>query len=412
MKADGGGSYSVFVFAPKLLLCGGQFMRIILAPDSFKGCMRAEAVCEVMRRGILSVIPDAEVLSVPMADGGEGTVSAAVVGAGGVTKKVTVTGPLGKPVEAVYAVLPGGAAVVETASAAGLELLRADELNPMRATTYGLGELILAAIGSGAKEIIVGLGGSATVDGGAGMAQALGFSLLDSAGNAIKRGGVGLRDIASVSAKGADKRLKNVKFHAASDVKNPLLGANGAARIFGPQKGAAQAMVDKLEEGMRHYASVVTAAGFAKNSDSPGDGAAGGLGFAMRAFCGADISSGAALIMRLADFERKISGADFVITGEGRTDSQTTSGKLCSVVAEVCAKHSVPVVLLSGALSGGAKDFPGPFAACLSIAKGPCTLDEALRDTEENLLISAKSLAGIFKAAARKTAAPARDTLL
>lgn len=368
-------------------------MKIVVAPDSFKGCLRAWEVCEAVRDGILSVVPDAEVICVPMADGGEGTVDSVLRATGGELVKTWVTGPLGDQVEAEFCVAGGRRrAVMEMASASGIELVPRERLNPLEASTYGTGELLKAILDRGIREITIGIGGSATVDGGAGMAQALGFKLLDADGHDIPHGGKGLASLKSIDASGADPRLAECQIKIASDVTNPLLGPNGAARVFGPQKGATPAMVEELEEGLRNLASVWALA----DCSRPGDGAAGGLGAGLRAFCGAKSVSGATLLIELNRLDEKLVGADLLITGEGRTDSQTGSGKLCAVIAQTAHAKGVRVVLLSGAVQGSAADFKGMFDAAFSVAMGPCSLDEALAAARENLYFSAASVAGLL----------------
>ena len=381
-------------------------MKIIIAPDSFKGSLRSPEVCAAIEAGIKSVLPDARIISIPMADGGEGTVEAAVISTGGNFEEVIVAGPLGTRVKACYGV-PGGksCAIMEMASASGIELLTAEQLNPLKTSTYGTGEIIRAILRKGIQEIIIGIGGSATVDGGAGMAQALGFRFFDVDGRELPQniGGGALDKINRVDCSMVEPLLKTCRIKVACDVTNPLLGANGAARIFGPQKGATQEMAELLERNLASYADALKQAGLCSGCDNPGDGAAGGLGFALRVLTKAQMVSGAELMIGITGLERHLKGADLLITGEGCSDSQTANGKLCAVVAETAKKAGVPAVLLSGAVLGGAETFGGLFAGAFSIASGPCTLQEAISATRQNLFSASANIAGLYKAARKLT---------
>ena len=377
-------------------------MKIVIAPDSFKGSLRSPEVCTAIEEGIRSVMPDAEIIPVPMADGGEGTVEAAVISTGGHFEEVIAAGPLGTPVNACYG-LPGGrpCAIMEMASAGGIELLTAEQLNPLKTSTYGAGEIIRAILRKGIQEIIIGIGGSATVDGGAGMAQALGFRFFDADGGELPQGigGGELCRISRIDCSTVEPLLKTCRIKVACDVTNPLLGANGAARVFGPQKGANPEMVELLERNLASYAEVLKQAGLCSGCDNPGDGAAGGLGFALRVLTKAQMVSGAGLMIKITGLESHLQGADLLITGEGCSDSQTVNGKLCAVVAEAAKKAGVPAVLLSGAVLGGAETFGGLFAGAFSIAPGPCTLREAISATRRNLFSASANIAGLYKAA-------------
>ena len=371
-------------------------MKIIIAPDSFKGCMRSPQVCESIKKGILSVAPDAEVVSMPMADGGEGTMEAMCLTAGRI-EKIKARDPLGRKIEAEFGIIgDGDTAVMEMASASGLELLTREELNPLTATTYGTGEIIREILGRGIREIIVGIGGSARVDGGAGMAQALGYRLLDANGKELASGWGSLADLRSIDTSRVDPRLKKVKIRVACDVTNPLLGSNGAARVFAPQKGASPEMVEQLESNLANFADVLIKEGLIDNAESPGDGAAGGLGVGLRAFCGAKIESGAKLMIDITGLEKELRDSDLIITGEGCTDAQTSSGKLCAAISDAARKANIPIVLLSGALKGDLGNLHNMFDAAFSISTGPCTLDEALAATKENLFLAGQSIAGLF----------------
>jgi len=372
-------------------------MKIVLAPDKFKGCMRSPQICEILKRAFKEVFPDAEIVSIPLADGGEGTVEAIVSAANGEMRQVAVSGPLGKPVEARFGLYNSGrSAVMEMASASGIELLGRRELNPLKASTFGTGELIKAILGCGVSEITIGIGGSATVDGGAGMAQALGYKLLDASGKPIELGGGALKELAKISSEGVDPRLSRVKIRVACDVTNPLLGKNGAARIYGPQKGATPEMVEQLEAGLSNLERVWRESGLLIGTDVPGDGAAGGLGGGLRAFCKAEMVSGARLVMDAAGFDASLKGASFVVTGEGRTDSQTTSGKLCCEVSKSARKAGVPVVLLSGSLSGDVLNLNEHFDVAMSISTGHSSLEEAIASGRHDLYFTGRNLARLI----------------
>lgn len=376
-------------------------MKIVIAPDSFKGSLRSPEVCIAIESGIRSVMPDVEIISIPLADGGEGTVEAAIISTDGHVEELIAAGPLGMPVKACYG-MPGGrvCAIMEMASASGIELLTAGQLNPLKTSTCGTGEIIRAILNKGIQEIIIGIGGSATVDGGAGMAQALGFRFFDLDGRVLPHGigGGDLGRIYRIDCSMVEPLLKTCRIKVACDVTNPLLGANGAAKVFGPQKGATPEMVELLELNLASYAKVLKQAGLCSGCDNPGDGAAGGLGFALRVLTKAQMVSGAGLMIELTGLEDHLQGADLLITGEGCSDSQTANGKLCAVVAEIAKKAGVPAVLLSGAVLGGAEAFGRLFAGAFSIAPGPCTLQEAISETRQNLFSAAANIAGLYKA--------------
>jgi len=369
-------------------------MNIIVAPDSFKGGMTAPQACSAIEAGILRAYKKAKIYKIPLADGGEGTARAVTEAAGGEFVKVTVHGPLGKKVKAEFGLIEKGrVAVLDMASASGIELLKHDELNPMKTGSYGTGELIKAALDSGAKELIIGIGGSATNDGGIGLISALGFKVLDKNGNPVGQGGEALAKIASVDITGADKRLKTVSIKVACDVTNPLLGRSGASATFGPQKGATPEMVKILDAGLAKLAKAWIKAGLAKDVEHSGDGAAGGVGAALRICLGAKMESGAMLVMSKAGFFDKLRDADLVITGEGRTDDQTIShGKLCGIVAQESRKAKVPIALLSGALAGNLEKILSIFDYAVSISSGEIGLDAMIRNGQRNLSLAAENL--------------------
>ncbi len=367
---------------------------IVIAPDSFKGTMRSPVVCEVIAAAFSAALPDATIVQVPMADGGEGTTEAVVLATGGRMETVRVFGPLGEPVDACYGVLPSGAAVAEMASASGIELVVHDELNPMLATTFGTGELLAAMLDAGAREILLGIGGSATVDGGAGMAQALGYRLLDAAGSDVVCGcaGGGVGQIASIDASGVHPALAEATIRVACDVTNPLTGPTGAATIFGPQKGATPEMVTELDASLGGLMTVWQAAGML-DGGHPGDGAAGGLGGGLRAFCGAMLVSGAAAVAELVGLEAHLDGADLLITGEGKTDDQTAAGKLCGHLAGLAHRRGVPVLLISGALDGDPAVLAKTFDFAFSTTQRIEPLADCLAHAREDLATTAANLA-------------------
>ena len=368
-------------------------MKIVLAPDKFKGSLTAERAAEIEKAAILAAIPDAEVLCVPLADGGEGTVRALTAAADGQLVTCGVHDPLGRPAEAEMG-MAGGTAFLEMAAASGMVLLEKEERDPMKTSTFGTGEMIRAALGRGVEEIIIGIGGSATVDGGCGMAEALGYRFYDRSDNLMSGlDGGSLRRIGRIDASCAAPQIKNCRFRTASDVTNPLLGENGAVAVFAPQKGATPETMPLLEEGLANLRRVLISQGLV-SSDLPGDGAAGGLGLGLRAFCGAVPESGAQLAISATKLVEKIRNADFVITGEGCSDDQTDNGKLCAVVAETCRSNGVPCVLLSGKLLG--KSFPA-FALARGTVPPETPFEEVRPKAKELLFAAALELAAELK---------------
>lgn len=326
-------------------------MKVLVALDSFKGSLSSVEAGEAVKRGVLRVCPDAECIVRPLADGGEGTVDALNVALGGSLRRVTVTGPAGTPVEAVYS-LAGDMAVMEMASAAGITLVPDEERNPLTATTFGVGEMIADAVRAGARRFVIGIGGSATNDGGAGMLQALGFSLCDADGNEIARGGAALKNVCAIDATHAMPELAHCQFQIACDVTNPLCGENGASAVFGPQKGATPAMVAELDTALANFAD---AAGKCDDARYPGAGAAGGLGFAFKAFLGGELKRGIEIVLDVTRFAEYAAAADVVVTGEGRLDAQTAMGKAPVGVAAVAKRFGKKVVAFAGALGEGAE---------------------------------------------------------
>jgi len=331
-------------------------MKIVIAPDSFKGSNSSIMVANRIEKGIRQVFPDAEVIKIPIADGGEGTVEALVAGAGGEIFKATVTGPMGETREAEYGILANGKAAIEMAASSGLPLVAEDMRNPLKATTYGVGQLIKAVIEKGCKEIVLGLGGSATNDGGIGMAQALGVSFKDKDGNELGFGGGELDKLASVDVSGLDPRIKDISIVIASDVNSPLCGEKGASAIFGPQKGADPEMVKLLDSNLAHYADVVKKQLGIDNLNAPGAGAAGGLGYALITFMGAAMNSGIETMLDSVGVDKYLVDCDLVITGEGKIDGQSAFGKVPVGVAQRVKKFGIPVLAIVGDIGDGAEN--------------------------------------------------------
>ena len=364
-------------------------MKIIVAPDSFKNALRAPAVADAVIQAWHSIRPDDTMIALPMSDGGEGLCDALTIAAGGRYLEISTFDALMRPRTGRVGIA-GDTAVLESAEANGIEWLARNELNPLKTTTYGVGVMLKELIFTHhCRKIIVGIGGSATVDGGAGMLQALGCRFYDSAGSELAPGigGGDLKKIIRMERAALSGLLDGVEIVAACDVNNILCGENGSAAVFGPQKGATPEMVKILDDNLKYFAALHNDSGMCA-----GDGAAGGLGFALRTI-GGRIESGAKLVMKDSGFFEKLSGADLVITGEGCSDDQTACGKLCAEIAIAAKSHGVPTVLVSGALKGDCADLEKLFAGCFSISRGVCTLDEALASTRENLEKAARALA-------------------
>ncbi len=355
-------------------------MKIVLAPNGFKECLQAGEVAGYLEEGVKRALPNAELVRVPMADGGDGTAQALVDATGGELVRERVSGPLGEPIEAAFGILGDGkTAVVEMAQASGLRLIPGERRSPLLTTTYGTGELIRGALDRGARKIIVGIGGSGTVDGGAGMAQALGARLLDEEGEEIPFGGGGLRGLRRIDATKMDVRLKSVSVLAASDVDNPLIGPEGASAVYGPQKGATPEMVAQLEENLSHYAEILKQDLGIDVKDIPGAGAAGGLGAGLLAFLKADIRPGVEVVVEASGLEEKVKGADLVITGEGKIDGQTVHGKTPLGVAKVAKKYGIPVIAVAGWVADDAAVvLDHGIDAVFSITRHPMSLEEAM----------------------------------
>ena len=358
-------------------------MKIVLAPDSFKGSLSAVQACEAIERGVRRVVADAEVVSVPMADGGEGTVEALVGATGGQIRRVRVHGPLGEKVEARYGVIQAGGktGVIEMAAACGLPLVAMEKRNPLHTTTYGLGEMILDGLHIGMQRFVIGVGGSATNDCGCGMAQALGVAFENRQWEVIHElmNGSLAGQVAKVECGGLDERLAECEFVVACDVTNPLLGENGASYVYGPQKGAGEVDVVELEANMAHVIGLIESATGRSVRDAAGAGAAGGLGAGLMAFLDAKLQRGVEIVLRYSGFEEKIRDADLIITGEGRIDRTTVQGKTLSGIAKAAKAAGVPVVALAGSVGEETDElFAMGIKAILPICNGPMTLETAM----------------------------------
>lgn len=373
--------------------------KILLVPDSFKGTLSSRQVCQVMAGQLRRFFPQAQVKSIPVADGGEGSVEAFLAAAGGERRTRTVTGPFGEPVEAFYGVLGDGrTAVIEMAACAGLPLAEG-RLNPERATTYGVGELLLAAKEAGCTKAILGLGGSCTNDGGAGAAAALGAKFTRADGAAFIPTGGTLGEIAALDVSPVAQALQGMELTAMCDIDNPLYGEAGAAAVFAPQKGADAAMVARLDAGLRHLGQVSARCLGRDFSHLPGAGAAGGLGFGMAAFCGAQLRMGIDAVLDAVGFDSLLPGTDVVFTGEGKIDSQSARGKVVSGVAARCRKAGVPVVAVVGQIGQGFEEmYQQGLTAVFSINRAAQPFAESRFHAGENLALTMENIARLLAA--------------
>ncbi|RBP99066.1 glycerate kinase [Bifidobacterium xylocopae] len=375
-------------------------MKIIIAPDSFKGALTAQEAADAIETGIHKALPEAECIKVPMADGGEGTVRSLVDATGGRMVTVPVTGPLGQEVEAGYGILGDGkTAVIEMAAASGIQFVDENTKNPLVTTTYGTGQLLEHALDHGAHEVIIGLGGSATNDGGAGMARALGVRFLDADGKELPYGGGALGRLATIDATGLDPRLESARIRLASDVTNPLTGPQGASAVFGPQKGADEAMVRTLDSCLAHYAAVIREQLGRDVEDTAGAGAAGGLGAGFLAFTHAEMKSGVQIVVETTGLTSKSMGADYCFTGEGGIDFQTKFGKTPMGTAQAvkAASPSCKVVALAGSVGDGIDQLREVgIDAVFGISPGAVSLQEAIDHTAPNLTRVAENIARLI----------------
>lgn len=373
----------------------------VLAPDSFKESMTAKEVCNAMEKGLRKVFPEANYVHVPMADGGEGTTQSLIDATDGSLYHLTVTGPLGESVEASYGIMGNGEiAVIEMASASGIQFVNQDTKNPLVTTTYGTGELIRACLDRGIKKIILGIGGSATNDGGAGMAEALGARFYDKAGNTLPRGGGALGQLHRIDLSGLDSRLGQVDIQVACDVTNPLCGEKGASAIFGPQKGATLEMVAQLDKNLMHYAEIIHRQLDKDIATIPGAGAAGGLGAGLMAFTQCSLRKGIDIVIEYSGLRDKLSGADFCFTGEGRIDYQTKFGKTPYGVARTAKAQGVAVIAVSGCVGDGVEElYEEGIDTIFGIIPRADNIEALLKDGPLNMERACENIARLLKIA-------------
>ena len=378
-------------------------MKIVIAPDSFKDSLSAEKVADAIAAGLADVFPHAQLVKCPMADGGEGTVEAIVAAGNGQLRRNQVQGPLGAPVEAHWGWLPDShTAIIEMAEASGLQLVAPGQRDACISSTFGTGELIRAALDAGAQRVILAIGGSATNDAGAGALQALGLGLFDEQGNSLARGGLALARLARIDLGGLDPRLARVRFEIAADVNNPLCGEQGASAIFGPQKGASPEQVRLLDQALGHFADHCARVLPKDVRQEPGSGAAGGLGFAAKAFFGAQFRAGVEVVAELVGLAEAVKGADLVITGEGRFDAQTLRGKTPFGVARIARAQGVPVVVLAGTLGEGYQAlYEHGINAAFALTSGPMSLQDACARAPQLLTDRARDIARLLSLSAR-----------
>ncbi|MGI2260451.1 glycerate kinase [Shewanella sp. GXUN23E] len=377
-------------------------MKIVIAPDSYKESLTALEVAQAIENGFKQVLPHAQYIKLPMADGGEGTVRSLIDATGGELINCQVTGPLGTQVDAFFGITGAQdgkqTAIIEMAAASGLHLVPSGERNPLITTTYGTGELIKAALDLGVSHIIIGIGGSATNDGGIGMAQALGISLTDAEGNELGFGGGELAKLANISTEKLDPRLANITIEVACDVDNPLCGPKGASQVFGPQKGATPEMVTQLDSNLSHYADVIAKQLNVEVKQVPGAGAAGGMGAALIGLLNANLRPGIEIVMDAVNLKAHLQDADLVITGEGRIDSQTIHGKTPIGVARCAKQFNLPVIGISGCLApdcGVVHDHG--IDAVFAVVSRSVSLEEALKEAEFNVELTARNVAAVYQ---------------
>ncbi|CEO38095.1 glycerate kinase [Photobacterium kishitanii] len=373
-------------------------MKIIIAPDSYKESLTAMEVATAIEAGFRQVMPNAEYIKLPMADGGEGTVQSLIDASNGTIIHHPVTGPLGEQVQGFFGIMGDGkTAVIEMAAASGLHLVSPEQRNPMLTTSYGTGELILAALEQGVEHIIVGIGGSATNDGGIGMAQALGVQLLDNNGQSLGFGGQALAQLATIDISHIDPRLATIKLEVACDVDNPLCGAKGASAVFGPQKGATPAMVTELDQNLAHYAAIIERDLAIDVKHMAGAGAAGGMGAALLGLFKAQLRSGIEIVIDAVKLDAIVKDADLVITGEGRIDSQTIHGKTPIGVARAAKKFNKPVIGIAGCLSQDCGVvYEHGIDAVFSVVPAAISLEQAFKDAAINVELTARNVAAMY----------------
>ncbi len=366
-------------------------MKIVVAPDSFKGSLTSGEAAQCMADGIHQIVPEAAVIQKPMADGGEGTMEALLTATDGKRISLEATGPLGNKISTSFAVTERKTAIIECAKIAGLTQVPESQRNPDHTTSFGLGETMLVALDKGCTEIIIGLGGSAVNEGGLGMLQALGMKATDTGGELAGIFGKDLHRVQTIDFSGMDARLRHVSIKVASDVDNPLCGERGATYVYGPQKGASIRQLEEYDDAMEGFGHLVEKETGKQIMNTPGAGAAGGLGFALLSL-GAELMSGARLVAEASGMEKAIQSADLVITGEGQSDEQTLYGKAPGYIASLAKKHQVPVILLSGSLGGNTDVLREHFSGCFSIANKPITLQQFMENAGELLTEQTKQV--------------------
>lgn len=377
-------------------------MKIVIAPDSFKESLSAKLVCESIEVGFSQVFPDAEYVHLPLADGGEGTVEVLLKGLEGEVRQSQVMGPLGEPVMASWALLENGqTALIEFAASSGLDLISSEHRNPAIATSFGTGELIKEALNHGVTKVLLGLGGSATNDAGAGIAQALGAKLLDNQGNEITRGGAALADVATVDLSKTHLRSKDVEFVVACDVANPLVGENGASHVFGPQKGATPELVQLLDSAISHFASVSAGHTSVNHSDSQGFGAAGGSPLGLSLVFNIQIKQGIEMVLDVLEAGKVLEGADLVITGEGQMDNQTLQGKTPFGIAKLAQSKGIPTIGIAGSLGHEIDDLYSIITSTFGTVRSPQSLEQVLNEASTNLTRTARNIAATLKLGAK-----------
>ena len=375
-------------------------MKIVIASDSYKGSLDSSQANEAMRKGVLRVFEEAEIICIPIADGGEGTVDAVMTCCGGSYCYEMVTGPDGREVIARYGILPDKSAVIEMAAASGLPLVQ--DVTPdtvMNSTTYGTGQLIASALDKGCRKIYIGIGGSATNDGGIGMLQALGVSFLDADNREVGFGGKYLDKIARIDISNLDPRIRETELVVMSDVTNPLCGENGAAVVYGPQKGATEEEIAILDKGLAQFAELICQMNLPDIRNLPGAGAAGGLGGGLVSFLGAEIRPGIKAILEIADFEKSVQWADLILSGEGRIDGQSANGKVVSGIAEIAGKYNVPVIAICGSVEKDAREiFEKGISGMEAAVCRPVALEKAMDEAEQNVIDAAERVMQMVKA--------------
>jgi len=369
-------------------------MKIVIAPQGFKGSLTGLEVAQSIEKGVLAAVPDATTDLVSVADGGDGTLQSLVDSTGGEVISSIVQDPLGREIEAEWGSLGDGeTAVIEMARSSGLALLALDELDPLTASTYGTGQLVKVALDRGHSRFIIGIGGSATNDGGAGMMEALGARIMGGSGEPLAPGGAALADIAKIDVSGFDQRFRDAHIEVACDVNNPLCGPDGASAVFGPQKGATPEMVDQLDAALARYAEIIERDLAADIRTYPGAGAAGGLGAGLMAFAQAELKAGVDIVLDAVDLDSHLEGADLVITGEGQIDHSTIFNKSPVGVAARAAKHGIPVIAIAGGLGNGYREVHDKgIAGMFTLVSGPMSLEDAIADSESLLAGAAEEI--------------------